>query len=423
MSRLHRSLYGRVLAGEGNVAQVNGTEAGEYLAGTDGDDIIYGFGGADQINGMGGNDIIYPGAGRDLVQAGYGNDTIILANPLEYLDFFPMGAYEEFAGNDGFDTLEMHNFDDAANNTTTAYGLVSSYTFSSWYSSITTMERLSFASSESVGILATLQHVQVGTSGITELVGGAGRDIFEIYATYSADFTMPQFTFSNWQSAPVDLTSGDVISLVGMAFVGTTNNYTLIAREGLGATQALFGADGTDTLRGSSSADLLDGGVGDDTLIGNGGADRMVGGAGNDVYFAATGTTIVEAVGQGNDRVIAISNLMLAADADIETLETASYTDTAAINLTGSNTANTILGNNGANVFDGGAGDDTIHGFAGNDYLYGATGLDNMYGGAGDDAYYMATNDGDRVWEFAGEGYDVVSTEVDYTLPDTSGSV
>src|SRR6187397_1227408 len=104
------------------MAEVNGTENGDYLPGTDDDDVIKGLGGNDQISAGYGNDLIYPGAGKDYVNADEGNDTIILADPIEYADFFPMRVYEEFHGRGGFDTIEMQNFANPGLNTTNEYG-------------------------------------------------------------------------------------------------------------------------------------------------------------------------------------------------------------------------------------------------------------------------------------------------------------
>src|SRR5687768_6454736 len=109
------------------MAEVNGTDNGEYLPGTDEDNVIRGFGGSGQIISFHGNDLIYPGAGKDYVQADVGDDTIILADPIEYADVFPMRLYEEFYGGSGFDTIEMQNFANPGSNITNSYGLVSSY--------------------------------------------------------------------------------------------------------------------------------------------------------------------------------------------------------------------------------------------------------------------------------------------------------
>ncbi|RYF89185.1 MAG: calcium-binding protein, partial [Caulobacteraceae bacterium] len=61
---------------------------------------------------------------------------------------------------------------------------------------------------------------------------------------------------------------------------------------------------------------------------------------------------------------------------------------------------------------DGGGGIDTLTGGSGNDYLDGGLGADDMRGGTENDIYIV--NDlGDQTTEDAGQGYDVVRTELD----------
>jgi Ca2+-binding RTX toxin-like protein len=61
------------------------------------------------------------------------------------------------------------------------------------------------------------------------------------------------------------------------------------------------------------------------------------------------------------------------------------------------------------------AGNDYLYGLAGNDRLDGGTGADVMAGGTGNDTYYV-DDIGDVVWEWGGEGHDVVYASVSYTL-------
>jgi Ca2+-binding RTX toxin-like protein len=93
-----------------------------------------------------------------------------------------------------------------------------------------------------------------------------------------------------------------------------------------------------------------------------------------------------------------------------------------AVNGTSGN--DTIYGTALNETFDGGArndylygreGDDTLSGGTGNDQLIGGTGADTMDGGAGNDVYFV-DNAGDVVVELAGEGVDVLYTDVDFSL-------
>jgi serralysin len=142
-------------------------------------------------------------------------------------------------------------------------------------------------------------------------------------------------------------------------------------REGEKTTAIAYGvtienAVGTasnDLLLGNGAANDLKGGAGDDSLDGGGGVDTMTGGAGDDVFHANhTGDVVLEAAGEGDDRVIASTTFVLGAG--IERLELAGDRN---VHATGNAEHNSITGNAGANRLAGGAGIDYLAGGAGND--------------------------------------------------------
>ncbi|MFD0915540.1 hypothetical protein ACFQ14_03875 [Pseudahrensia aquimaris] len=97
--------------------------------------------------------------------------------------------------------------------------------------------------------------------------------------------------------------------------------------------------------------------------------------------------------------------------------------------LEGDNTANVIdlldgddtyRGYNGNDEIFGGAGRDTLFGHNGNDKLNGGTDADTMAGGNGNDSYWV-DHTSDKVVEKAGQGYDVIYTDLSsYTLPSNT---
>ena len=144
------------------------------------------------------------------------------------------------------------------------------------------------------------------------------------------------------------------------------------------------GVTGNDTLNGRRGKDLLYGGDGNDTLIGSTrDADRLSGGRGDDIFVIDDARhVVIEAAGEGNDTVGVSVSYVLLSTSEIETL---AAVGAKGVDLTGSNTANTIIGNDRANALLGLSGDDTIAGWGGNDIIEGGRGADRLSGGAGRD--------------------------------------
>jgi Ca2+-binding RTX toxin-like protein len=111
---------------------------------------------------------------------------------------------------------------------------------------------------------------------------------------------------------------------------------------------------------------------------------------------------IVEVGGAGNDAAIASTSYTLGARMEVELLRTTANGGTAAINLTGNASFQTIIGNSGDNVLnDGGAGDN-----------------DTLIGGKGNDTYRIY-NSFDTIIETSGSAAgtaDRVITSVDHAL-------
>jgi hypothetical protein len=174
--------------------------------------------------------------------------------------------------------------------------------------------------------------------------------------------------------------AGVAVNLTAGTATGTggVNNFTTV-----------FGSAGIDTLTGSAAAELLNGAGGADRLSGRGGDDRyLVDHAGDKVFETADG---------GSDSVAASISYALALTAHVETLTTASRTGTAAINLSGSDIANSLVGNAGANRLDGKGGADLMSGLGGNDT-------------------YLVDDSRDRVVEASGGGTDQIQASANYTL-------
>jgi Ca2+-binding RTX toxin-like protein len=210
--------------------------------------------------------------------------------------------------------------------------------------------------------------VLYGGAGDDAMVGGAGDD------TYDVD------------------SAGDAAA--ELAGEGIDRVRASVSHH-LGANIEILILTGSANLTGTGNAldNTIVGNAGANTLAGGAGDDVLAGGAGNDVYEVdSTRDRVVEAAGEGDDRVRSSAHYALGAN-----IETLILTGSADLNGLGNALNNTIVGTAGANVLNGGAGNDV------------------MIGGAGNDVYDVDSA-GDRVSEAADQGYDRVRASVSYVL-------
>ena len=263
-----------------------------------------------------------------------------------------------------------------------------------------------------------------GGTGADSMLGGLGDDTYDV--DDPADAVIEAAGDGNDlvnSGLPTYVLADNVerLTLTGTAPIGGTGNGLANTLTGNTAANLLDGAAGDDTLNGLAGADTLVGGLGNDKLVGGTEADSMAGGAGDDSYDVDNaGDVITELAGEGNDLVTSTAaNYTLSPEIERLTLG-----GTAAINGTGNDQANTITGNTADNVLDGaggtdtltgGTGADTLLGGAGADKLIGGVGADRMVGGDGDDVFDVDVA-GDVIVELAGEGDDLVTSLVTYTL-------
>ena len=337
------------------------------VRGGDGNDSLTGSSANDQLFGDAGNDTLVAGNGTDQMRGGAGDDVYVVDS---------LDSVFETAG-EGFDIVRAGT----------------SFTLSTGQS----IERLAAVDPAATGAF-TLTGNEIaneiignagnnrldGLGGVDRLEGDLGNDIYFVDPGDVVVEAVGQGLDYVYARATYALAAGVEAEVFATADYRITTRIDLTGNE---FNNSITGSEGINTLRGGGGDDTLKGLGGNDVLDGNAGLDYLFGGVGNDIYYVDTGDNVNEAAGEGSDAVYARSSFILMTNSHVETLATADYRLTNALDLTGSALANNISGNNGVNVLSGGGGNDSLSGLDGNDILEGGTGKDNMSGGAGIDTF------------------------------------
>ncbi|WP_455232985.1 VCBS domain-containing protein [Geopseudomonas aromaticivorans] len=432
-----------------------GDDGNNTLRGGTGDDVLYGMSGQDNLYGNGGNDYLSGGTGDDYLAGGTGNDVYLFnlgdgqdilfdvdtaAGNIDTIRFgegiapeditFSRSGYDLVLSINGTtDQLVIHNWGEGD-----AYRIerieFMPLPYSEEAGAVWDMAQIQSLipvpiSTEGDDILFAWQgdtefphglggnDILFGNSldntldggdgndrldggeGKDTLIGGAGDDIYVVDNTGDVVIENSDEGHDTVLSS-ISYALGDNLEdlmLLGTSSISGTGNAVDNEITGNTGNNALNGLDGNDTLIGGAGNDLLDGGSG---------ADVMAGGTGDDAYVVDTlDDTITELAGQGTDTVY--THLTYTLGQNIENL-TLTGTDTVA-----------GTGNELNNVLTGNAADNTLMGLAGDDTLNGGAGADTMLGGTGNDIYGVENN-GDLVFEDAGEGTDTVQSSITYTL-------
>lgn len=230
------------------------------IVGTDDPETLVGTTGADTISGNGGDDVIFGGFGNDILSGGDGNDTFVQ-------DRISLGG-DSFDGGAGTDTIELRSIPDLV---FSPLGKISLHVIANAATSITSIERLRFNGNFGDTVLAQFNVGKFVSSGITEVIGGAARDVLVFTVSGPGTFTVPGMTLTDW--TPVALNAWEANGDFVQISAGSAGN-TLNAAMGLNSTQLLTGGVGNDVLNGSDNGDVLNG---------NGGVNQLFGGGGNDM--------------------------------------------------------------------------------------------------------------------------------------------
>jgi serralysin len=375
---------------------LNGGAGNDTISAGDGNDTVGGGGGDDALGGGAGNDDLAGSGGNDVIDGGDGDDTITgdLTNGT-----FPGDGNDQLSGGAGHDIIYGAGGTDTisggADNDELYGGSGADYVDGGDGD-----DRL-FGFGENSGPDDSAANTLLGGNGDDVIYTGRGNDTIDGGAGFDT---------ANYATAGAGVT-------VNLALFGAQDTVgggidTLIDIENLTGTQQ------SDTLTGNAGANVLFGDFGNDVLDGGAGADTLDGWLGNDRYYIDNaGDRIVEGDGQGDDIALVLGTYTLEQGVSVETLVALNQSSTEPLILTGNEFGQSLYGNLGDNYLNGGQGNDYLVGLDGNDNLLGGTGADDMQGGLGNDVYY-ADQAGDRIFETAGQGSDLVVATASYTLTD-----
>ncbi|MDO9437983.1 calcium-binding protein [Hydrogenophaga sp.] len=313
-----------------------GYAGSDRMYGEEGDDALFGHEGDDWIDGGVGRDLLLGGAGQDSLWGGAGDDQLIGDEGDDQLSggvgndvLFGKLGNDSLWGDDGDDDLQ-------------------------------------------------------GQEGNDNLVGGAGNDRMfgqvgnDVLWGGDGDDILVGFTTANelQQTLAAGQTDNDLL-------FGGTGNDNLYGGFG---SDKLDGGVGHDLLLGGDGDDALWGGDGNDELQGNAGDDRLIGGMGDDNLFGQVGNDLLWG-GDGNDILVGFTadneskQTLSLGESDDDVMNGGAGDDI----LIGGLGMDTLVGGVGRDELQGGVGNDMLYGEAGDDNLFGQLGNDTLYGGDGDD--------------------------------------
>lgn len=451
---------------------IEGTDNNDSLRTGSGDDLLDAASGDDLLDAGMGNDTLIGGTGSDLLRGGTGNDTysfnqgdgndtiqdvaatgegntLSLGVSQDAVTLGVSGSGLVLHVRTGDDTVTLINF-----NPNDAYGAHAIETFEFADGASLSYQQLIDRGFDFTGTSG--DDIWAGTNARDRFTGGAGDDTYsvgnandQVIELAGEGIDTIETTVSYTLPDNVENLRGAVSDALGDAgpasLIGNDLDNEISGPHGFVLDNVLEGRGGDDRLLGYEGNDRLDGGIGDDILEGGQGDDTYVFGlgSGHDTVFeqpfpgdlntieltAGVSPSDVTLLARQSDALLDLvlsingrtDELVLRSALEYDSLP---FGEIAFVDGTVWDTPTLLSHVQGVqltastdgSILFGTRFPDRLTGLQGDDYLDGEEGPDVMAGGAGHDQYWV-DNPGDIVLEASGEGTDVISSTIDYTLP------
>ncbi len=271
--------------------------------------------GSAKLNGLGGNDTLYANTGADSIVGNGGNDTFYGSSGTEWMygsaansdTFFGGTGNESLLGEGGTDTF-------FAGTSSTASILAEGSTGNDLYSYSSGDGEFEVFDN---GVALSTDTLKLGTgltqSALTFTETADGEDILMTDGISGDQVDLhDQYLNVNYKTEYIVFGDGSTLSVATGGLKITAASGATAAVNGLGGNDTLYANTGTDTLNGlggndtfygSSGSDSLNGSTGNDTFFGGTGTETMAGSSGNNSFFAGTASTaaISATASTGND--------------------------------------------------------------------------------------------------------------------------
>ena len=312
-----------VLVGDEGFDTINGFDGNDFLDGLDGNDEVFGGAGNDQLFGGNGDDFLAGGSGNDQLDGGAGANRLFGGSGNDQI--FSSGSGDEINGGDGFDTVQVLDFEslqlgEAARGRDPSQQFTITNLLGGFNTVFTGVERIERIDPFSFGV----EEVVFLGSGLGDDIDASGETVGTTIVTgFGAD------------------------DIIGSAFDDTLyagkNNDEIAAGDGDDVTLVDVGGDNT-----------ADGGDGVDTLIVEGFEESEAG-----LQIVVTDTSVDTGIGETgftNTEVVAIS----APSQGDDTIDASAVGALLAISLEGDSGNDTLIGSDVRTTLVGGEGSDTL---------------------------------------------------------------